>query len=216
MRTLAEDRPVLTCDTRTGLGRITRPEVDLVVWRRSLPPAFTDWIQRVHFSLLPSFRILARADIFPEALGVFLDRHGMPHGEMRDFLIDDIHGLALAFSGITGDDLVDMRLERIHHDACWKFHRDCVALRLLTTYRGPATQWVRHDRASEAIREQLAYSGPVETLQRHDVAVFKGNAQDKERGVVHRSPPVSKSGETRLLLCLNTASDMSPEEWRGG
>ncbi|WP_161973896.1 DUF1826 domain-containing protein [Hwanghaeella grinnelliae] len=212
--------PVAYCDAPGGLERIADPETGLAIWRRSLPAAFTDWIDRVPFSLLPSLRILVRPADVPAALAKLLDDCGMPSGEMRDLLIDDIHVIAGLFSDITEEELVDIRLERIRHDACWKFHRDNVSVRLLTTYRGPGTEWVRPEWAETAIDDQREYSGPVETLDRHDVAIFKGsNGKGVETGtgygVVHRSPPVSKLGETRLLLCLNTPSDISPEAWTG-
>jgi hypothetical protein len=84
-------------------------------------------------------------------------------------------------------------------------HRDCVEPRLLTTYRGPGTEWVQPCHADRAVRAQKRYAGPIERLQRHDVAIFKGCCVGEGRGIVHRSPPISKTGLTRLLLCLNTA-----------
>lgn len=205
--------PVEFCHDCEGLGRISSSEIDLVIWRRTLPDAFSAWIEKVPFSRLPSFRILVRLSELSGAVSALMDESGLPKGEMRDCLIDDLHSLAARFCSITGEDRIDLRLERIRHDACWKFHRDCVPVRLLTTYRGPATEWVMPGFADTAIRDQLDYSGPVETLAPQDVAIFKGVASDKGRGIVHRSPAVSGSGETRLLLCLNVPSDISPKEW---
>ena len=109
--------------------------------------------------------------------------------------------------------MVDVRLERISHDSCWKFHRDCVEARLLTTYCGSATEWVQPIHAEQALREQKSYNGPLERLRVHDVAIFKGNRAGPNSGIVHRSPPIVGTGQTRLLLCLNKRSVASPEPW---
>ena len=137
----------------------------------------------------------------------------MPPGDMRNLLLSDVDDLVSAFARITQSDLVDVRLECVSHDACWKFHRDCVEARMLTTYRGPATEWVRPIHAKRALREQKRFKGPVEHLRVHDVAIFKGSCAGEGSGIVHRSPPIAGTGGTRLLLCLNKPSDASPEPW---
>ena len=137
----------------------------------------------------------------------------MPPGDMRDLLIGDVGDLVSVFSKISRTDLVDVRLECVSNDACWKFHRDCVEARLLTTYRGPATEWVQPIHAARALREQKRFKGPVEHLRIHDVAVFKGSCAGSGSGIVHRSPPIAGTGQTRLLLCLNKRSAASPEPW---
>ena len=142
-----------------------------------------------------------------------LDECGMPAGDVRELLITDIHDLVSHFADITRSEFVDVRLERISHDSCWKFHRDNVAARLLTTYRGPATEWIRAPYAEQALREPKEFNGPVETLHRNDVAIFKGSAAGSGNGIVHRSPPIVGTGRTRLLLCLNQRTEISPAPW---
>ena len=137
----------------------------------------------------------------------------MPPGDMRDLLIGDVDDLVSAFAGITRSDLVDVRLGRVSHDACWKFHRDYVEARLLTTYRGPATEWVQPIHAERALRAQKRYKGPLEHIRSNDVAIFKGSYAGPGSGIVHRSPPIAGTGCTRLLLCLNKPSAASPEPW---
>ena len=132
---------------------------------------------------------------------------------INDLLVEDIEGLTLAFAEITGDRMVDVRLERVSDNACWKFHRDFVKTRLLTTYRGPSTEWVLPEYGEQALRQQLQFKGPIESLAPHDVANFKGCSSATESGIVHRSPPIEGTGYTRLLLCLNQKSDTSPAPW---
>lgn len=204
---------VRTCDTRDDLAAIKDDAAELVIWQRSLPKPLRHWIDRLDASALPDLRILVAPDDLRSALDPLLDDGGVPVGDMRDALIADVDGLVRAFADITQSALVDVRLESIDHDACWKFHRDTVEARLLTTYRGPATEWVPMAFADAAIAEQTEYAGPLERLSDHDVALFKGKQAGPDSGIVHRSPPIEGSGHTRLLLCLNKRTVVSPEPW---
>ncbi|TQV69729.1 DUF1826 domain-containing protein [Denitrobaculum tricleocarpae] len=202
-----------TCGGLAGLAAINRPDRDLVIWARALPLCLTAWLEGLEASCLPDLRVLVRPGDFRAAVEPQLDGCGMPPGDMRDLLIGDADALVAAFSQVTGSDLVDVRLERVSHDACWKFHRDSVEARLVTTYRGPGTEWVRPGQAEQALQEQKQFKGPLEQLRLHEVAVFKGSRAGTGRGIVHRSPPVAGTGQTRLLLCLNRPSHVSPEPW---
>ena len=205
-----------TCDAAEGLAAIGNPGMELVIWRRALPRRLQAWLERLDAACLPDLRVLVRPGDLRRAVEPHLDRCGMPPGDLRDLLLGDVDDLVSAFAGIIRSGLVDVRLERVSHDACWKFHRDYVEARLLTTYRGPATEWVQPIDAGRALREQKSYKGPLERLRVHDVAIFKGNCTGPGSGIVHRSPPVAGTGCTRLLLCLNKPSAASPKPWPGG
>ena len=202
-----------TCDGPEGLAAISRPDMELMIWRRAVPHRLTTWLEKIGSSRHPDARILVEPSNFRRAIEPHLDECGMPAGRMREYLVGDIDFLVSAFDGITKSGLVDVRLERISHDACWKFHRDCVEARLLTTYYGPTTEWVQPPHAARALWEQQEYKGPIEHLRIHDVAIFKGSCAASGNGIVHRSPPIAGTGRTRLLLCLNTRSPASPEPW---
>ena len=85
-----------------------------------------------------------------------------------------------------------VRLDVVDTDACRRFHADYVPLRLLCTYVGPGTQWHRCDRADR-----------VEQLAAGEVAIFKGRDALDPPVLLHRSPPISRTGERRLLLVLD-------------
>lgn len=201
------------CDALDGIAVFSKPDVELVLWRRALPRCLRTWLERMDASCLPNIRILVEPNALRLAIEPLLDECGMPKGDMRDLLVRDVEDLVSVFSRIAGTALVDVRLERVSHDACWKFHRDCVEERLLTTYRGPATEWVKPEHAATALRQQKRYIGPIERLCCGEVGLFKGSCAGDGRGIVHRSPPIAGTGATRLLLCLNRPSDTSPEPW---
>lgn len=205
-----------TCDAAEGLAAISNPGTELVIWRRALPLCLQTWLERMDVSCLPDIRILVQPSDLLRAVEPHLDDCGMPPGDMRDLLLGDVDDLVSAFARITRTDLVDVRLRHVSHDACWKFHRDCVEARLLTTYRGPATEWVQPHDAARALCEQRRFKGPVERFRVHDVAILKGSYAGAGSGIVHRSPPIAATGRTRLVLCLNKRSAASPKPWPKG
>ena len=201
---------VSTCHAIDGLADIRSPDQDLVIWQRNLPGSLSTWLDGLDADNLPDLRVAVRPGDAQRALIPHLEECGMPAGTMRDLLLSDVSDLACVFAEITHSEFVDIRLESVSHDACWKFHRDYVEARLLTTYRGPATQWVQPQHASQAIEEQRDFGGPMEQMTAGDVAVFKGSCAGPGCGIVHRSPPIEGTGCTRLLLCLNQLSEASP------
>ncbi len=204
---------IRVCRTRAGLASIREYDTELVIWPRSLPSSLQAWIDQTDPINLPDIRILVKPRELLPALNHSLDKSGLRAGDMRDRLVGDINDLVIEFADITRSEDVDVRLERISHDACWKFHRDSIETRLIMTYRGPTTEWVKHAHAEQAIDEQREYEGPLERLGDGDVAIFKGSDASPNRGIVHRSPPIEGTGLTRLLLCLNQRTDASPEPW---
>ena len=207
---------IATCDAAAGLAAINEPDRELVIWRRALPACLQTWLDRLDASCLPDLRVLVRPGDLRRAVEPHLDEIGMPQGDMRNLLVGDVDDLVSAFAGIARCDLVDVRLERVSHDSCWKFHRDFVEARLLTTYRGPGTEWVQPIHAEQALRAQKRFKGPLEQISGNDVALFKGNRGGPGSGIVHRSPPIAGTGCTRLLLALNKESTASPEPWPRG
>jgi hypothetical protein len=201
------------CKTRAGLNSINKTGTELVIWKRSFSSSFQDWINDTDVENLPDVRILINPFELRPALEPLLELCGLKVDNIRDQLVNDIKGLVNLFAQVTQSNAVDVRLQRITNNACWKFHRDVVKTRLVTTYRGPSTEWVQHAHAEQAILEQLNYRGPLEHLGDGDVAIFKGSRTHANRGIVHRSPSIAGTCTTRLLLCLNQQTDTSPEPW---
>ena len=202
-----------TCESVAGLSAIHQPGTGLVIWKRTILFCLQSWIEQLDPACLPDIRLLVGPADLRRGIEPELDDFGMPAGNMRDLLIEDVAGLVAAFAKVVATDLVDIRLECVTHDACWKFHRDCVEARFLTTYRGPGTEWVMPVHASRALREQRDFNGPIERIDARDGLLFKGSSAGPGIGIVHRSPPIEGTGDTRLLLCLNSPSVTSPLPW---
>lgn len=205
------DAAIIHAVTLEDLDQIHAPAVELVIWERRLAAGLSEWLADLHPEQCPDGRLLVPAEACRAAFRDLLDEAETPAGAMRDAFLADLVSLSEAFCRTMDAAFVDIRLETIRHDGCWKYHRDHVPARLLTTYRGPGTQWVRPEYSDAALSQQTAYSDPVEQFTEHAVGLFKGSKAERGRGIVHRSPPIVGTGATRILLCLNLPSAASPE-----
>lgn len=184
---------VKICKTKANLDSIKKTDTELVILKRSLATDFQNWIDHTDSEYLPNFRILVNLSDLRQALEFQLENSGLKSENMRKQLEDDICSFVIMFADITQSKTVDVRLQRIRNNACWRFHRDVVETRLLTTYRGPSTEWVQNRHAEQALVEQLEYRGPIEQLGHRDVAIFKGSCNRPNRGIVHRSTAIKNT-----------------------
>lgn len=183
------------------LREILQPEVNLVIWSRSLPAGLRTGLIPMLLAAPFSAVVEDAPDPAVAALGAKL-----PVAAPSD-LLRDITDLAKSFAAIAGTGAVRIRLEAITGRACYRWHADAVGLRLLCTYRGPGTQWLPlaggalaaralDPRALPCSRERIA-TGAVAILKGEG---FPGNAGN---GCIHRSPPAGAGARARLLLCID-------------
>ncbi|KAF0102742.1 MAG: hypothetical protein FD144_2472 [Rhodospirillaceae bacterium] len=189
------------------LHRIAEGDVALAIWHRPQAAGLAAWLDSLPAERLPEGHFIGPAACVPARLASLCDLVDLADSPERRALIDDIAGLARCFAARTGSPDVDLRLEVIAHDACWRFHRDHVGYRLNATYRGPGTQWLPLDHAARALKTQRRYRGPLNEFPRFAAGLFKGVVRAGTEAIVHRSPPVAASGQTRLFLCLNEVHD---------
>lgn len=201
-----ENETVVEHEDGRVLSRIAENPVMLAVWRRPLTVetrALSRWLDVLPPERIPEGRFVATPDEISAKLGLLCDMVELAECPMRALLIADIAQLGGKFACLARVDRIDVKLEAVENDSCWRFHRDYVALRLNATYRGPGTQWVRPQAAAGALRAQRRYHGPVEELPRFAAGLFKGTRRAGSCAIVHRSPPIEASGLVRLFLCLN-------------
>ena len=205
-----QDGTVSEVSSLDDLAAIHQPSHSLALFPRNMPPALAPWLDGLPDDKLPNERLLVRVDDAPAALAELFASAALIEDGPAQILRDDMVDLIDRFAALAGSAEVDVRVQFIRHDACKKFHRDHVRLRLICCYQGPATEWVPSDHAENALEGQRDYAGPLQHFPRFAVAVFKGH----ERGVVHRSPAIADAGKTRFLLCLNEPSIVSPPLWQ--
>ena len=135
-------------------------------------------------------------------------------------LSEDITLLVDMFCHLFDLNRAGIRLTTLDRAMCPRFHVDRVPCRLITTYRGVATQWLHHhnvDRSKLGHGNQgkpdeesglFKTSTDIQHLDQGDVALLKGELwQDNEgAGLVHRSPQL-ENNTRRLLLTLDFIID---------
>ena len=166
------------------------------ILHRRVPEGIPQWLDALSPEELPTARFVAPV----ERVADKLPKDCVPWLRM------DIVALARIFAARAACSELEVRLECIDDDACSRFHQDHVPMRLLSTYRGPGTQWVPPAEADLALRRQRDFRGSVHEMPRFSVGVFAGR-RDTSGGVVHRSPPIFGTNLTRLLLCLTPADE---------
>ncbi len=132
------------------------------------------------------------------------DLAGTPGGPERDMLIDDAAALASIFAELVKVPFLRLRLDVVTTNACRKFHIDAVTSRLVCTYRGTGTQY--------GISTDGADPERVFTVPNGAPIVLRGTLwpTNPKSCLLHRSPPIEGTGETRLVLVLDPVAD--PDE----
>lgn len=99
-----------------------------------------------------------------------------------------------------------LRLQAVTTNACRKFHLDAITGRLVCTYRGTGTQYGTSVNGEDP--EQI-FTTPTGTpiLLRGSLWPTK-----PETGLLHRSPLIEGTGETRLVLVLDPIFDLEEAE----
>lgn len=187
------------------LAEILQDGVNLAAWQRRLPAQVEDF-STVLLSLDPLLadeRVIDVDERHPPQLPGLLPGAGDLHG--YESFVTDVAWLVAAYTCLLGARRIGLRLRVLEGAMCPRFHVDKVPLRLLTTYTGAGSEWLKE----EAIdRGQLHAAQPsvdnIQRLQVGEIAILKGEKWlgNEGAGLVHRSP-MTAPGERRLLLSLD-------------
>jgi len=199
------DSVVATSDTPEGLSEIRRPGCAAAIWRRQPLPSFQSWIDALEPDELPRARVILRPADIQEAVRKICDSSGTPDDPERRRLIEDTAALAQIFAELMDAKYLRLRLDVVTTNACRKFHIDAVTARLVCTYRGPGTQYGISNDGSEPRHILTAPTGaPI---------LLRGTRwpERPRSGLLHRSPPIEGTGETRAVLVLDPVDNPEDE-----
>jgi hypothetical protein len=107
-------------------------------------------------------------------------------------LAADIVGLSRSFLTQFGVEEASLRVEVVDKQSCPKFHCDNVRIRLVTTYHGPTTEYVRAD------EPDLVRAAPLFAL-----VFLKGHKHSSHADAVHHRSPGVPPGGKRLCVILD-------------
>ncbi|CAI8720095.1 MULTISPECIES: DUF1826 domain-containing protein [Pseudomonas] len=195
--------------TPKTLIRILEDDVNLAVWQRQLPLHIADFaalLLSLNEPLAESLCLeLPDEDADPDLSGLAA---GFRDLEGYEGFIADLKWLVSAFACLLGARRVGLRLRVLDKAMCPRFHVDHVPVRLISTYGGIGSQWLKEGVMD---REQLGQANAepqdvahIQQLQSGDVALLKGEKWQGNEGfgLIHRSPQPA-AGERRLLLTLD-------------
>jgi len=184
-------------DTPEGLSAIHHPGCAAAIWRRHPSPGFQSWIDALDPERLPEARKILRPEDVRDAVFQICDESGTPDCAERTLLIDDAADLADMFAGLMGEPYLRLRFDVETTNACSKFHIDAVTARLVCTYRGTGTQYGISTDGAEPRR--------IFTVPTGAPILLRGTLwpEGPKSGLLHRSPPIEGTGETRLVLVLD-------------
>jgi len=187
------------------LADIYHADCNLASWQRSLSREINEDIKQL---LLNKALFNYRMVISPEEIQAWLEKEWA--GISCKNLIEDIESLVRMFVDLFEVEKVGLRLELVNKTVCPYFHVDKVVSRLVTTYHGPATEWLPEQNTNRDALKTRKYADIIhnEAELQHakvgDVMLFKGESwEDSDvEPIVHRSP-ACPSHQRRLLLTLD-------------
>ena len=190
--------------TPEGLSAIHHPGCAAAIWQREPLPSFQSWIDTLEPELLPKARVTLRPGDVRDAAFQICETCGTPDCGERAMLIDDAAALADLFAELMRAPCLRLRFDVVKTNSCRKFHIDAIKARLVCTYRGTGTQY--------GVSADGDEPGRIYTVPTGAPILLRGKLwpEHPTSGLLHRSPPIEGSGETRLVLVLDPISD--PEE----
>lgn len=161
---------------------------ELAAFRRQPDLELSSAFQNLSFHHFEDFRIAGSMAHILAGAERFLKTLAWPPAVVRLILSDTADFLApVARAGAE----LSMRLEYVTDDACRKFHKDETGFRLITTYLGRGTQWRGSDMSE------------IQEMQTFDIGMLLGERAGREGRILHRSPPIEGTGESRLVLVVD-------------
>lgn len=208
VRTTVENAAIgiAVADQAEHLKAFLQPGCAATIWRRQCDQSLQHWIDALDPARLPQGRVVVRPDAVQLALVGFCAASKTPECRQRDHLFNDIAALAGVFSRLMKAPFVRLRLQAVTTNACQKFHIDAITARLVCTYRGAGTQYGISTNGTVPARVFSVPTGaPV---------LLRGTRwpANPPSGLLHRSPPIEGTGETRLVLVLDPVYDGEDSE----
>lgn len=179
------------------------------IWPREPLNSFQAWIDRLAPEHLPTARLILRPENVRDAASHVCDLCGTPNCPERALLVDDVAALAHIFAELMDVQFLLLRLDVVSTNACRKFHTDAVAARLICTYRGTGTQY--------GLRGETDAPQRIFTVPTGSPILLRGRLWPERSGsgLLHRSPPIEGTGETRLVAVLDPVADPAEHPDRG-
>lgn len=189
------------------LNAIHLPNINLAIYAREVDQGLKDFIKGLELDKLPPIHGSFNCHEIPGLLQNSLKRMTKDKRGLSLF-IEDIKIITEQFSTIARKEFIRFNLYTVENDMCKYFHSDYNNLRLLCTYSGEGTQWLANKAWETSMgrnHERVDAKNEVNQMAPFWVGVLKGEAypDNAERGIIHRSPPMTVGSKIRILMKLD-------------
>lgn len=196
------------------LPSIYDAQINIVVLRRTLAEQVKQYCQQL-VELHPHFQL--RSVINNERAKESLQSL-LPELEGKNRFVQDLALLLDMYSCLFDLEEIGLRLQVLDRAMCPRFHTDKLGCRLVTTYKGPGSEWLPNnvvDRSklgagnmglSDEESGLLLADACVEQVNEGDVVLLKGDGwyDNEGSGIVHRSPAITNL-QKRIVLTMDFA-----------
>ncbi|MFK7751862.1 MAG: DUF1826 domain-containing protein [Sedimentitalea sp.] len=197
---------VAVAGTAEDLTAFLKPGCAAAIWHKQPSRRFQSWINALAPERLPNGRINLHRGSVRDALTELCKIADTPDCAERTQLIDDATALSDMFTDLMQTQYLRLRLQAVTNNACRKFHIDAITSRLVCTYRGTGTQYGISRNGDQPSR--------VFTVPTGSPILLRGTLWPEKpaSGLLHRSPPIEGTGQTRLVLVLDPISELECAE----
>ncbi|MEM7552269.1 MAG: DUF1826 domain-containing protein [Bacteroidota bacterium] len=188
---------------------ILKPEINLFDWERLLDKSIVQYLETqieiLHKPIRYPIDRKNLCDQIKDVRAMWKNNSNLEGGEL---FWQDVYKITKDFLEFSENGMGILHLKVVSNDACAKFHIDGYDLRLFTSYLGPGTEWLPENAVNRValgtsndriVKDQ----SKVQRMKTGDVGILKGelpNRKSSVKGIVHRSPEISQTGEKRIIL----------------
>ena len=185
-------------DDFSKINNIFKKDINISIWKRSLNRKISDAAE----ILLKKKSDLQFSELINgyNSIDILVNKIG--DSEKLIHFYEDITYLTQMFCELFNIKDAWLRIDAINKPMCPRFHTDYLKCRLVTTYYGPATQWLPNSLVNrnklgpgnnglaDDISGLFSKKSDIENLDVGDIGLLKGEAwvNNEGLGLVHRSP----------------------------
>ena len=199
-------------DSSVELSKIFEEEINILIWQRII----NDKLLKAGNYILGKYPELAISEVVkPEEVEKTLIQE-IDSSQEIVCISEDISKIVKIFCTLFNVNSVWLRLDAIDKPMCPRFHADYLKCRLVSTYIGPATQWIPHqlvnhsklgsgnEGKSDKESGLFLKDEDIKQLNVGDIGLLKGEAWEGNQGggIVHRSPH-SEDSKQRLYMTID-------------
>jgi len=203
INTIERDAPNATL----GLGpevltTILQENINISIWKRDIAELESE-LQSISNSDV-EFRSSGDISSIENHLRSDLSQYAL------NLVIEDLLNQLDLFARVTQAKEFKFLFATISTNMCRRFHSDLNSLRMLCTYVGASTQWLSDDITNSQLFQRQIKSDEIKIDQNlinetgtGNTVILKGALFPNGNAIIHRSPPIEKTGHKRLLLRID-------------